>query len=127
MTPADYPAAVWSRFRQPRHAGTLEGAPHGAADCRSSGARLELWARVEGDQVVEARFRALGCPFSIAVGDWLAEQLTGCGVEAMSALNAAAIIAALEIPDARRHCAFVGEDALQALQATVNQPGCSRT
>lgn len=124
MMPADYPAPVWARFQSAAFGGLAgreaEGAWRGEADNRAAGLWLRLWAwPAAGGGIATARFQALGCPTTLAVADWLAEALQGAEIAMLPRLDAARIMAALEIPESHRHCALVGEDALRALQAAV--------
>lgn len=114
-----YAAPVWSRFATPRHAGELAGAGVIAAEAGSRSARalLRLTLRIGQGRILEARFRAYGCPSAIAVGEWLAERLNGQAVETLHSpdFNAPAIRQALEIAEDRAHCALLGEDVVRAL------------
>lgn len=111
-----YPAPVWRRFREPVHAGTLEGATVARAGTPASKSLIELAFRIDGEgRVAEARFRAYGCPTTIAVGEWLAEQAQGRAIRDLRGIDAADIRAALEIADDRAHCAILGEELLSKL------------
>jgi len=111
-----YPAPIWRRFREPLHAGVLEGATKARASTPASKSLIELAFRIDGEgRVSEARFQAYGCPTTIAVGEWLAEQAQGRAIEDLRGIDAQDIRAALEIPDDRAHCAILGEDLLKQL------------
>lgn len=114
-----YSAPLWQRFTAPRHAGELSGAGVYRAEAGSVAARslLRLDIRVEAARIVEARFKAYGCPSAIAVGEWLCEQIEGQGIDILRSPGCAApaIREALEIAEDRAHCALMGEDALRAL------------
>lgn len=116
MNPFGYPEPVWRRFRETPRAGTLE-APSltGAATTRAGSGRLRLQVRLDGARVGDARFQAYGCPTTIAVGAWLAEQAIGRTPAELGALRAADIRQALEIPEDKLHCALMGEDAVKSL------------
>ena len=114
-----YPDAVWRRFVSPERAGGLDGHDVVRVRARSPAASFVLELSFAAGPVPRARFRALGCPVTIAVGVWLAERLETQGLRALRELDAPAIRAALEIPDERAHCAFMGEDAIRALEAEL--------
>lgn len=119
-----YSEPVWQRFSAPRHAGGLAaGAGVHEAQAGSVAARslLRLAVQMQAGAVVQARFKAYGCPSAIAVGEWLAEQLQGRSLESLRLSDFAApvIRAALEIPEDRAHCALMGEDAVRALIAQL--------
>lgn len=117
-----YPAPVWSRFLAPDRAGPLHGMQEGTrvftarAGTPAARAVLQLSVRLRGTGVEACRFLAYGCPVSIAVGQWLAEQLES-GVAGPP--SAAQIRRALEIPEQKAHCALMGEDAVAALWTQI--------
>lgn len=119
--PFAYSAPIWQRFRQQSQAGRYPDDVAGVV-CASAGtpaarAVLELSLRVGNERVLDARFRAYGCPTTIAVGAWLAEVAAGRTKAELARIDAQQIRAALEIPEARAHCALLGEDTLRAVLA----------
>ncbi|MGH8482255.1 MAG: iron-sulfur cluster assembly scaffold protein [Nevskiaceae bacterium] len=117
MNPFGYSDAVWRLFTETPRAGELAG-PHvrtGTAQTPASRSRLHLQARLAGERIEDARFRAYGCPTAIAVGAWLAERAVGRSLSELAAIGAGEIRQALEIPEARLHCALLGEDAVKSL------------
>lgn len=117
-----YPDAVWRRFIAPERFGVFDtaGATRVQASSPAATSLLEL-SFIVGPPV-QVRFRALGCPVTIAVGAWLAETLEVEGIDALASIDAARIRGALEIPQDRAHCAFIGEDAVLALNAELQIP-----
>jgi len=119
--PYGYGAEIWRLFRATPHAGGFPAATADVvvADAGTPAARslLRLALRFDGERVVAARFRAYGCPTTIAVGAWLAVWAEGKTTAELAALKAPTIRAALEIPEDRAHCALLGEDALRAVLA----------
>lgn len=122
MTVPFYSTPVAERFHATRHAGCWEEEGPGILRVESESPaakfRLVLRARVAGGRVAEARFQAYGCPVTIAVGDFIAEYCRGRAAQEL-ALDAAAIRAALEIPEDRTHCALMGEDVIRALRSRM--------
>lgn len=119
--PFGYPPPIWQRFLSAPRAGVLDaalpGVVRGRAGTPAARSVLELSLRIVDGRVVDAAFRAYGCPASIAVGAWLAETAIGASPADLRTLDATRIRAALEIPDDRTHCALLGEDALRAALA----------
>lgn len=117
-TELDYPESVWKLFRETPRAGRF--APDagnvlsGESRTPAADSVLRLQLRVEDGEVADARFQAYGCPVSIAVGAWLADYAIGRDRSTLDTLNARSMMEALEIPEDRAHCAFLGEDALRA-------------
>ncbi len=123
--PYGYPEPIWSRFDSPQRAGRFgprtSGLVEGRAGTPAARSVLELQLQFQGGRVVDARFRAYGCPSSIAVGDWIAAWAIGQDRTGLSRLNARQLREALEIPEDRAHCALMGEDAMKALLARLDE------
>ncbi|WP_169740698.1 iron-sulfur cluster assembly scaffold protein [Nevskia soli] len=116
--PFGYAEPIWERFTHPRHVGEFPagtpGVVTGEAGSKAARSVLRLQLRFEGGRVADVRFRAYGCPSSIAVGAWIVEWSLGKTPAELAALRAAELRQALEIADDRAHCALLGEDALRA-------------
>ncbi|GEM_PF-913752 len=123
QNPFGYSAPIWRLFNEAPHAGAFPAvAPDiatGTASTPAAPATLRLQARIRDSRVVDTRFRAHGCPTTIAVGAWIANWMVGRDVEELTQLGARVLRAELEIPDDRAHCALIGEDALQALLSAI--------
>lgn len=117
VNPYGYPQEVWRLFNETPNAGSLDGP--GTMGVRVEAAAqqsvLELQVRLDGDRIAESRFRALGCPTTIAVGAWLATTIAGRPVAGLTGLDAAGIRGALGIAEDRSHCALLGEDLIRGL------------
>ncbi|MDB5968170.1 MAG: aminotransferase class V-fold PLP-dependent enzyme [Hydrocarboniphaga sp.] len=118
-----YPPRIWQLFQQAPRAGRFEpgtpGVVAGKAGTPAARSVLSLEMRFEQGRVIDARFRAYGCPSSIAVGAWIAQWSQGREPAELAALSAAHLRAELEIPEDRAHCALMGEDALRDLLANI--------
>ena len=115
-----YPEPVWQRFVDAPRAGRFDASTPGVVSGRAGtpAARSVLSLQMQFDEhgrVVDARFRAYGCPSSIAVGAWIAEWSLGRSTDDMTGLSASTLRRELEIPEDRAHCALMGEDALRNL------------
>lgn len=119
MNEFGYSDPVWDYFqgtpRAGRFAADIPSVLTAQARTPASSAVIELALQIQGDTVLDARFRAFGCPTTIAVGAYLAEQASGATRSTLGGLNARHIRRALEIPDERAHCALVGEDVLKEI------------
>ncbi|MDD3764800.1 MAG: iron-sulfur cluster assembly scaffold protein [Nevskiales bacterium] len=117
-----YPEPVWARFEAPARAGELMAAADVVvveAGSPAARGRLRLYAQLAGGRVVDVRFQAYGCPVTIAVGQWVAEQLVGADPR-VHRLTAADLRQALEITDDKAHCALMGEDLVLALVKRIS-------
>ncbi|MAA73863.1 MAG: hypothetical protein CMN28_04060 [Salinisphaeraceae bacterium] len=106
--------AIEQRFRHPSHAGPLDAPGLLSGRACANGLELSLDLAVEGGTIRQAAFRALGCPATIAVADWLAEQLAGVPLDRARDVNWPACEQALELPASRRSCLLLAQDALEA-------------
>lgn len=116
MAGLSYSPQVWQRFRAPARAGRLQGAGtfQGVARTPASNAVLCLSVTVAQDRIRQARFMALGCPSTIAAGEWLCEWLEGREVSEALRFSSTRLEQALALAPVRRYCALMAEDALAA-------------
>lgn len=116
-----YSAQVLDHFKNPRNAGELAGATAVVeASNPVCGDTLQLWARVEGDQFTEVRFKAVGCATSIACGSVLTEMVTGRALAEARKITPAMIAYALGgLPAETQHGSHLACDALTALLEKV--------
>lgn len=116
--PFGYGRGIWSLFNQAPRAGRFPprtpGVVSGQAGTPAARSVLRIDLQLRDARVVDARFRAYGCPTSIAVGAWIADTAIGRTPAELRAITAASLRDVLEIPDDRAHCALMGEDALRA-------------
>lgn len=118
-----YSTPIWQRFTALAHAGASVAGLSASVGSQAAKARLALWVHREGGRL-HARFQACGCPVTIAVGEWLAEQIEVMPWPQLAAIDAALIRNRLEINEDKAHCSFMGEDVLRALlqQAPATGP-----
>lgn len=115
---APYPDAVLARFRDPALSGRFEdrvGVVRVQAGTPAAPFRLVLEVKWQAGQVQDARFQAFGCPFTIAVGAWLAGWSLGRNRDRLAEFSPQALVQALEIPDSRAHCVLMAQDLLREL------------
>lgn len=79
------------------------------------GAWLRFEARLAGGAIVDAAFRAWGCPHTLAAAALTAERLPGWRVGAPPPVDAHALAAELAVPAEKLGRLLVLEDALQSL------------
>ncbi|HUS25438.1 MAG TPA: iron-sulfur cluster assembly scaffold protein [Candidatus Binatia bacterium] len=115
--PFGYGRTVWELFRAAPRSGRLEGALEGRANTPANRSVLVLHLKMAQGRVADARFQAHGCPTTIAVGAWLAQRVLGHTPAELERIAAPMIREALEIGEARAHCALLGEDAVKAALA----------
>ena len=107
------------------HAGALPPGPGqtllAAASALERGAWLEVAARVVDGVVVDARFRAWGCPHFIAACELAVAGLPGRPLSEAGQVEAASLARELAVPAAKLGRLLVIEDALRDLAATPAQ------
>jgi len=115
-----YGAEVLRRFRELPGAGDAAGDAgviNARADAADGGARVVLSLRIERGVVVEARFRAYGCPYFIAAASWLTDRLGGATRREVAEWDWREAAEALEIPPARFGRLITLQDAVRAAAA----------
>jgi len=107
------------------HAGDLEAGPS-SGDCRlvsgeagreELGTRVRFALRMAGGCVQAVRFRAYGCPHTLATCEWLARTLEGRPSGALNPGSPLDWARQLDVPAAKLGRLLVIEDALQAALA----------
>ena len=118
-----YSARFLDHLQRPRRQGALPAPTHvGVAEDPVCGDRLTLDLAVAGGVVLDARFRVLGCPGSIALGSALATLLVGRPAAA-GAVPAADLEAEVGgVPAAKRHALALAQ---QALAAALRSPSAA--
>ena len=118
-------AMVGSGGRAPSSA---EGLFSGEAGSREQGVLVCVQLRLSAaDRTVrEMRYRAFGCPYTLAACEWLARELSGRALSSLSGPGLAAAVGtaadwgrALDIPQRRLGRLLVIEDALYAALAAA--------
>jgi hypothetical protein len=105
-----------------RHAGQPSDATqllHGEAGREQRGTRVRFMLRVRAGRVLEVRYRAYGCPHTLAACEWLATQLEGGPARVVG--SPADWAAQLAIPAAKLGRLLVVEDALRAALADTDK------
>jgi NifU-like protein involved in Fe-S cluster formation len=113
---AEHSERTLGRFRTANHRGRLAGddVVTGRAGELRQGRAVAVDLRLSQGTVIEARFRAYGCPATIAAADLLCErsegQLTGKALE----IPVAGLERELGLTAERRGCILIAQDALRA-------------
>ncbi len=95
------PPSVVEHYRHPRNEGLLAPADAvGAADGRREGSTLRVSLRVRDGRIEAAGFTAEGDPSARAALSLVTTWLTGRALDALAALDPAAVGRALELPEA---------------------------
>jgi nitrogen fixation NifU-like protein len=117
--PALYNDTVLDHFLNPRNVGDLpepDGVGQaGQSDCGDS---LKLSLRINHGKIVEARFRASGCPAAIASSSMATELIKGRTVAQARHFSNREVVAALGgLPPAKVQCSVLAAQALRSALA----------
>jgi len=116
MSETLYSPLVRELFRNPRSAGVLAPAPDviaGEAGNIQTGAWVRFSVRVRDGLVTDARFKAYGCPHTLAAAAWVAEHLVGRRLDDAFPEGAAGLAQVLEAPAEKLGRLLIVEDALR--------------
>jgi SUF system NifU family Fe-S assembly protein len=112
-----YSAEVLDHFQNPRNAGEIQN-PNARVQIENPvcGDVLELTAKIEGERIVEIRFRAKGCVSAMACASVLTEMVSGRTLEEARGLRREMVVEKVGgLPEASSHAAYLAVDALREL------------
>lgn len=105
-----YNETILDHFKNPRHIGEIED-PDGMAlvgDPRC-GDHIRLYLKIEGDKIVDIRYKVFGCAAAIATTSILTELVVNKDLDDALAITDDDIIdAAGGIPARKAHCSLLG-------------------
>ena len=113
MSGDPYSARVRAHFAAPTHAGVLDDGH--AVRLDGPEVRVQLSAIVEGGIVAAMRFRAWGCPHTIAVAEAACAALEGRPVADLLEFSARDLMEELAVPVEKTGRILVIEDAVRSL------------
>jgi nitrogen fixation protein NifU and related proteins len=113
-----YSDKVLDHYNNPRNVGSLDKSSDnvgtgvvGAPEC---GDVMKLQIEVEGDTIVDAKFKTFGCGSAIASSSLATEWIKGKTIDEALAINNTQIVAELALPPVKIHCSVLAEDAIKA-------------
>ena len=113
-----YSKKVLDHYQNPRNVGSLDkSAPTvgtgvvGAPEC---GDVMKLQIQVEGDRIVDAKFKTFGCGSAIASSSLATEWIKGKTLDEALAIQNTPIVQELSLPPVKIHCSVLAEDAIKA-------------
>ena len=96
----------------------------GAPEC---GDVMKLQIKVQGDKIVDARFKTFGCGSAIASSSLATEWLKGKTIEEAQTIKNTDIVQELNLPPVKIHCSVLAEDAIKAALADYKKKAGSET
>ena len=113
-----YSNKVLDHYNNPRNVGSLDkSAPTvgtgvvGAPEC---GDVMKLQIQVEGDRIVDAKFKTFGCGSAIASSSLATEWIKGKTLDEALQISNTQIVEELSLPPVKIHCSVLAEDAIKS-------------
>ncbi|MFT7669487.1 MAG: nitrogen fixation NifU-like protein [Planctomycetota bacterium] len=116
-----YSDKVLDHYNQPRNVGSLDKSSTsvgtgvvGAPEC---GDVMKLQIQVEGDVIVDAKFKTFGCGSAIASSSLATEWIKGKTLDEAFSIQNTQIVEELSLPPVKIHCSVLAEDAIKSAVA----------
>lgn len=113
-----YSDKVIDHYNNPRNVGSLDKGKAsvgtgvvGAPEC---GDVMKLQIQVEGDRIVDAKFKTFGCGSAIASSSLATEWIKGKTIDEALEIRNTQIVEELSLPPVKIHCSVLAEDAIKA-------------
>ncbi|MEO0652424.1 MAG: Fe-S cluster assembly scaffold IscU [Planctomycetota bacterium] len=113
-----YSDKVLDHYNNPRNVGSLDKQSEtvgtgvvGAPEC---GDVMKLQIEVEGDRIVDAKFKTFGCGSAIASSSLATEWVKGKTLDEALTISNTEIVEELSLPPVKIHCSVLAEDAIKA-------------
>ena len=113
-----YSAKVLDHYQSPRNVGSLDKNDRsvgtgvvGAPEC---GDVMKLQIKVEGDMIVDAKFKTFGCGSAIASSSLATEWIKGKTLDQAGRITNSDIVRELSLPPVKIHCSVLAEDAIKS-------------
>ncbi len=115
MKSTKYSEKVLDHFRNPRNVGTLEGddVAVGKVGNPTCGDIMEVFIKIDGDKITDAKFRTFGCGSAIATTSMTTEMVKGMTLDEAMELTRQDVADELDgLPPIKMHCSNLAADAL---------------
>jgi len=113
-----YSEKVLDHYNHPRNVGSMDKSSSrvgtgivGAPEC---GDVMKLQIEVEGDMIVDAKFKTFGCGSANASSSLATEWLKGKTLGEAGKIDNVQIVEELSLPPVKIHCSVLAEDAIKA-------------
>jgi Fe-S cluster assembly scaffold IscU len=113
-----YSEKVLDHYDHPRNVGSMDKSSNrvgtgivGAPEC---GDVMKLQIEVEGDIIVDAKFKTFGCGSAIASSSLATEWIKGKTLGEARKIDNVQIVEELSLPPVKIHCSVLAEDAIKA-------------
>src|SRR5262245_24682970 len=113
-----YSDKVLDHYNHPRNVGALDKSKLtvgtgvvGAPEC---GDVMKLQIEVQGDRIVDAKFKTFGCGSAIASSSLATEWIKGKTLAEAAMIRNTQIVEELSLPPVKIHCSVLAEDAIKS-------------
>ena len=113
-----YSDKVIDHYNNPRNVGSFDKTKAnvgtgvvGAPEC---GDVMKLQIEVEGDRIVDAKFKTFGCGSAIASSSLATEWIKGKTLDEAMEIKNTQIVEELSLPPVKIHCSVLAEDAIKS-------------
>ena len=113
-----YSDKVLDHYNHPRNVGSMDKSSSrvgtgivGAPEC---GDVMKLQIEVEGDMIVDAKFKTFGCGSAIASSSLATEWIKGKTLAEAGDISNVEIVEELTLPPVKIHCSVLAEDAIKS-------------
>lgn len=111
-----YSEKVMDHFANPRNVGEIPDAD-GVGEVGNSkcGDIMRMYIKVEGNVIVDCKFKTFGCGAAIATSSMATELIKGKTIDEALKLTNKAVMEALDgLPPVKVHCSVLAEQAIKA-------------
>lgn len=113
-----YSSKVIDHYNNPRNVGSLpkdsKEVGTGVVGAPECGDVMKLQIQVEGDRIVDAKFKTFGCGSAIASSSLATEWMKGKTLDEAEKIKNTEIVQELSLPPVKIHCSVLAEDAIKA-------------
>jgi len=113
-----YSTKVLEHYDSPRNVGSLDkkdtAVGTGVVGAPECGDVMKLQIKVEGDRIVDAKFKTFGCGSAIASSSLATEWIKGKTLDEAGRITNSDIVRELTLPPVKIHCSVLAEDAIKS-------------
>jgi len=113
-----YSEKVLDHYNNPRNVGSLpkedKSVGTGVVGAPECGDVMKLQIKVDGDIIVDAKFKTFGCGSAIASSSLATQMIKGKTLKEASTIANVALVKELSLPPVKIHCSVLAEDAIKA-------------
>ena len=113
-----YSEKVLDHYNHPRNVGSMDKGSNrvgtgivGAPEC---GDVMKLQIEIEGEVIVDAKFKTFGCGSAIASSSLATEWIKGKTLKEAGRITNSSIVKELSLPPVKIHCSVLAEDAIKS-------------